>query len=529
MDETELHQQLLSREAWPGSRGRVECRETHASRVYLVGDRVYKVKKPVNFGFLDFSTLEKRIHFCAEEVRLNDRFAPGTYLGVGELCLAGGRVRLGGPGKRVEVAVIMRRLPQSRMLERLIARGASGLPAALELVGERIAHLHRTSPVSTGPATAAGNQVRANWEENFRQTEPFIPALLSPGAEAFARRYVAGFFRNNGSLLVDRARTGFVRDGHGDLHSAHICLTRPIRIFDCIEFNPRFRLADTSADLSFLLMDLEFLGRRDLAEALLAGYRNGDGPDPGPERLVTFYKVYRAWVRGKVDGLLATAPGAGARARKRGAALARRYFNLALGYLAPRRLLLTCGLMGSGKSTLAGALASSLGATVFRSDLVRKELAGIDGSETAALPFGAGIYSPEMTRLTYRRLFDLAAETAAKGPVIIDAAFTDGDARRDFLARAAARGFAPLLLYCHCPEPLARRRLAERRKRGKDPSDGRPELYPRQAAGFDAPTAAEPCITVDTTRDVDYNVQLVICRLLDGTDPGQGWQQIPGF
>lgn len=520
MDEAELHQQLLSREAWPGNRGRVECRETHASRVYLVGDHVYKVKKPVNFGFLDFSTLEKRIHFCAEEVRLNDRFAPGTYRGVGELRLAAGRVRLGGPGKCVEVAVIMRRLPRARMLERLIERGASGLPAALERVGERIAHLHRTSPVVTGPATAAGNQVRDNWEENFRQTEPFIPALLSARAETFARRYVSDFFSENGRLLVDRAKAGFVRDGHGDLHSAHICLTRPIRIFDCIEFNPRFRIADTTADLSFLLMDLEFLGRRDLAAALLAGYRKGDGPDPGPRRLVTFYKVYRAWVRGKVDGLLATAPEADARARERGATLARRYFNLALGYLAPRRLLLTCGLMGSGKSTLVKALARSLGATLFRSDLVRKELAGTTGDETAALPFGAGIYRQEMTCATYQRLFDLATERAEEGAVIIDAAFTDGEARRDFLARAAVRGLAPLLLYCHCPEQEARRRLAERQERGADPSDGRPELYARQATGFSAPTSEEPCITVDTTLDVDYNVQLVICRLLDGTAPG---------
>ncbi|AMV72492.1 bifunctional aminoglycoside phosphotransferase/ATP-binding protein [Desulfuromonas carbonis] len=519
MEEAELHQQLLSREAWPGSRGRVVCRETHASRVYLVGDHVYKVKKPVNFGFLDFSTLEKRIHFCTEEVRLNDRFAPGTYLGVGELRLAAGRVQLGGAGERVEVAVIMRRLPRARMLEHLIARNASELPAAIELVGKRIAHLHETSPVARGPATADRNQVRANWEENFRQSEPFIPALLSERAATLARRYVADFFRENGALLVNRAKAGFVRDGHGDLHSAHICLTRPIRIFDCIEFNPRFRIADTSADLSFLLMDLEFLGRHDLAAALLAGYRKGGGPDPGPRPLVTFYKVYRAWVRGKVDGLLATAPAAEGRAREGGATLARRYFNLALGYLAPRRLLLTCGLMGSGKSTLAGTLARSLGAKVFRSDLVRKELAGTIGEETAALPFGAGIYGREMTRATYQRLFDLATESAQEGTVIIDAAFTDGEARRDFLARAAARGLAPLLLYCHCPEPEARRRLVARQQQGEDPSDGRPELYSRQAAGFAAPTAAEPCITVDTTRDVDYNVQLVICQLLDGTDP----------
>jgi uncharacterized protein len=516
MDEQKLHHALLERETWPGRSGRVEFCETHASRVYLVGDRVYKVKKPVDFGFLDFTTLERRRHFCAEEVRLNDRFAPGTYLGVGELRFSGGRIRLDGQGELVEAAVVMRRLPAERMLDRLLASADTGLPAAMTVLGARLAALHAASTVCHQAPGSDRRQVHDNWEENFTQTENFVPALLTPTGLDVARSKVDEFFRKWGSLLVEREAAGFVRAGHGDLHSAHICLQEPLQIFDCIEFNSRFRIADTAADLAFLLMDLEFHGRRDLAATLLMAYRSADGPAPGPDRLITFYKVYRAWVRGKVDGLLAVAPGAGEKARARATAMARRYFNLALGYLAPRCLLLTCGLMGSGKSTLASALSRVLGASILRSDLVRKELAGAAAEGSSRHPFGAGIYTPVMTAATYDKLHELAMEGLRTGPIIVDAAFPDPARRQSFLDTAAALGWPCLVLYCQCPETVARQRLAERERRGGDLSDGRPEIYSRQAAVFSPPEGDEPRLVIDTTRDVDYNVQLVIGYLPDG-------------
>ncbi len=516
MDEQALHQALLKRETWPGRNGGVEFCETHASRVYLVGDRVYKVKKPVDFGFLDFTTPERRRHFCAEEVRLNDRFAPGTYLGVGELRGSGGRIRLDGPGEPVEAAVIMRRLSAERMLDRLLTGADPGLPAAMAALGARLAALHAASTVCHLTPGSDRRQVHDNWEENFTQSEIFVPSLLIATGLEVARRKVDGFFREWGGLLVEREAAGFVRDGHGDLHSAHICLQEPLQIFDCIEFNPRFRIADTAADLAFLLMDLEFHGRRDLAAALLKAYRSADGPAPGPDHLITFYKVYRAWVRGKVDGLLAVAPGAGEKARARAAALARRYFSLALGYFAPRHLLLTCGLMGSGKSTLAIALSRVLGAPLLRSDQVRKELAGAAAAGSARHSFGAGIYTPVMTAATYDKLHELAMEGLRTGPVIVDAAFADSARRQLFLDSAGALGHPCLVLYCQCPEAVARQRLAERERRGGDLSDGRPEIYSRQAAVFSPPGGDEPCLAIDTTRDVDYNVQLIIGCLLGG-------------
>lgn len=520
MDELVLHHALLKRDTWPGKVGTVEFKQTHASRIYLVGDRVYKVKKPVDFGFLDFTTLERRRHFCQEEVRLNDRFAPGTYLGVGELRAGEGKVRLDGKGEVVETAVIMRRLPAERMLDHLLAKPDPDLPRAMATVGSRVAALHRASEVRRRAPGSDRDQVRTNWEENFTQSDAFVPSLLTATAQHLARSKIDQFFNENGHLLLEREAAGFVRDGHGDLHSAHICLVEPLQIFDCIEFNPRFRIADTAADLAFLLMDLEFNDRRDLSAALLEAYQTAGGPDPGPESLIRFYKAYRAWVRGKVDGLLATATGADEDSRNAAAAMARRYFNLSLGYFVPRPLLLTCGLMGSGKSTLAVALGRAIGAPVLRSDRVRKELAGAAATGSAGHPFGAGIYTPTMTAATYDRLLDLAASKLGSGPVIVDAAFPDADRRRSFLDTAAALGRPCRILYCRCPEPAARQRLVERARRGGDPSDGRPEIYSRQAEIFSPPGGNEPAIEIDTTRDVDYNVQLVIGCLLGGRRMG---------
>lgn len=522
MDAQTLHHLLMQRRTWPGTDGGVEFRETHASRVYLVGERVYKVKKPVNFGFLDFSTLERRRHFCAEEVRLNDRFAPGTYLGVAELREKAGELRLDGPGEVVEVAVMMKRLPQERMLDRLIAADDPNLPGIMDKLGRRLAELHTASPVRRGKPGSDRRRGAAHWRQNFTQSRPFTPRLLTVAALTRAQEWTDRYLRRKAHLLDAREAAGLVREGHGDLHSAHICLTEPLQIYDCIEFNPRFRVADTACDLAFLLMDLDFAGRRDLATELLAAYRNAGGPDPGPERLLTFYKVYRAWVRGKVDGLLAanlptTDPG---RAKAEGAS--RRYFNLALGYLLPCRLLLTCGLMGSGKSTLARALGVALGARVLRSDEVRKNLAGAAavGSETHS--YGAGIYDPAMTETTYAQLLEEVEKYLGEETVIVDAAFPDPRRRRPFLAAAAAAGCPVSILHCRCPEPVALERLARRQLRGEDISDGRPSLYRLQAADFRAPGPEEPCIAVDTTGDVDYTIQLLVGRLAEEWNPGSG-------
>jgi aminoglycoside phosphotransferase family enzyme/predicted kinase len=490
--------------------------ETHVSRLYFVGDRVYKVKKPVDYGFLDFTTLEKRRFFCAEEVRLNDRFAPDTYLGVVELRREGNRVRAGGSGPLVDYAVAMRRLPRERMLDQLIAAGNPALSREMKRLARRLAELHRDSEVCREDG-ADLERVHTNWRENFEQSAPLVGVTLEREALDLVRSRVEAFLARNGDLLLDRESEGHVRDGHGDLHAEQVCLTEPIRIYDCIEFNRRFRVADTVADLAFLLMDLDFRGRRDLGAGLLAAYRTAAGDDPDLELLLPFYKLYRAWVRGKVDSFLAVDPDADPGARAEATSLARRYFNLALGYLVAPQLLLTCGLMGSGKSTLAAALARATGARVLRSDVVRKELAGDRARESSEAAYGEGIYSEEFTAATYARLLDLAAGELERGrPAIVDASFARRR-QRDAFARAARDAGVPCrVLWTVCPDETARQRLAKRRQEGTDPSDGRPELLETQARNFAPPAPDEDTIRVDTAAEVDYTLQLLLIGVVEG-------------
>lgn len=514
MNPETLHQALLDPRTYPVPPQRIDFRETHISRLYLTEDVVYKVKKPVDFGFLDFTTLDLRRHFCAEEVRLNRRFAPDTYLGVSAICNSRGRIRIDGDGDVVEYAVRMRLLPQERMLDHLLERNAPELAGALPLLGRTIGRLHAGSDICRSEAETHAQSIHHNWQENLRQMEPLLGTTLSGAGLALCRDRISSALVRLAPLLTEREAAGLVRDGHGDLHAEHICLTEPIRIYDCIEFNRRFRIVDILGDIAFLLMDLDFRGRRDLATLVHRTWQETVGVADDPE-LLRFYRIYRAFVRGKVETLLAADPGAAPATRAAATLIARRYFNLALGYLAPPALYLTCGLMGVGKTSVAQPLAHALGATLLRSDVVRKELPGISRETGASAPFCAGLYTPEQTRRTYDRLLQLAtAELAAKRPVVVDASFARPEERARFREAAQQSGCPSLLVYLSCDEQTALHRLAQRFAAGTDASDGRPELYRQQAAHFVPPFPAEESIELDTRDAADVNVQNILIRLL---------------
>lgn len=357
--------------------------------------------------------------------------------------------------------------------------------------------------------------VKQNWRENFLQTEPFIGRTLPAQAHRLLSGYVADFLEENAPRLNEREEQGFVRDGHGDLHVEHICLGEPVCIYDCIEFSRRFRVADVAADLAFLIMDLEFRGRWDLARLLQKNYLEAVGGDPGMPPLLPFYKIYRAFVRGKVESFLSDDPAAEEPLRRESASLAQRYFNLALGYLCSPTLILTCGRMGVGKTTVAHPLARALGARLLRSDEVRKELAGLSPLERCDAPFGGGIYAEDLSRRTYAALLEAALKDDGDAKaVIVDASFARSEDRKLFQDEARRAGRPCTLLHLVCDEETALRRLDRRRSAGDDASDGRPELFARQGAEFDAVTEEKSVIRVDTTVSVDYNVALILCALL---------------
>jgi len=299
ISEEELKRGLLNQDAYHGSPRKVEFKETHISLVFLADDYVYKIKKPVNFGFLDFSTLEKRKHFCEKEVELNKRLSPDVYLGVLAVTLDNGKVAMDGKGPTVEYAVKMRRLPTEKLMITLL-RENQLTREMVERVAEAIALFHAQSGASKEIEKFGSIEViKTNTDENFSQTEKYVGLSISESQFESIKKYTDSYLNYRTGVFKRRVAEGRIKDCHGDLHLEHVCVTEPIKIFDCIEFNDRFRYSDTAADIAFLAMDLDFNGRRDLSEILIAAYVKFS-KDRGVLNVVNFYKVYRAYVRGKV-------------------------------------------------------------------------------------------------------------------------------------------------------------------------------------------------------------------------------------
>ena len=489
MDFSTLISAMKTPEIYPERPAKVDFLQTHVSAIFLTGEHAYKVKKPVAFGFLDFSTLEKRKFYCQQEVVLNRRLCPEIYLGVVEIRLHQGRISLGeGPGAIVEYAVLMKQLPQDCMMERRLSRGDI-TPALLQKIATKIACFHGQAETNSEIASFGTiDTIRHNLEENFSQTEKYIG--LSISAEIFReiQENAHRFMQKQLSLFNRRIATGKIRDCHGDLHLQHICLSEEIFIFDCIEFNRRFRYSDVAADIAFLLMDLDFHGFPLLSTDLAASYLR-ISQDWSLFLLLDFYKSYRAYVRGKVLSFRFDDP-AIAEAEK-GAALedARGYFRWAHRYARRMNrpaLLVTCGLMGTGKSTIARAISEELGWPRLSSDALRKELASLSPREHRYEKYQQGLYSPDFSRKTYEALLDRARKILEMGDsLIIDASFMKQRERREAWALAQQAGADFLLIECQLPEGEVRRRLARRVNDTDEPSDGRWELFGAQRKDFD--------------------------------------------
>ena len=311
---------LLQPEAYPHQVAGVELVETHVSYLFLTGEHVYKVKKPVDYGFLDFTTLDKRRYFCHQEVALNRRMSPEVYLGVSEVRQHQGRYTIDGPGVTVEYAVKMRQLPRQRALSMLLQQGQVS-PADIRRLVAKIARFHARAAASPEITRQGGlERVQQNIQENFDQARRFIGVCLSQETYQALADYSQAFLADHQPLFRRRAQEGRIRDCHGDLHTAQIFLLEPgppptgasgdydgISIIDCIEFNDRFRYCDVAEDMAFLAMDLDFHGRADLSRQFVQDYVAASG-DPGVLELLDFFKVYRACVRGKVTAFRLETP-----------------------------------------------------------------------------------------------------------------------------------------------------------------------------------------------------------------------------
>lgn len=318
-------------DVYPHNPKEVELIQTQISAVFIAGDYVYKIKKPVDFGFLDFTTLDKRRFYCQQEVALNRRLCPDTYLDVVPITQNEAGFSVEGKGEVIEYAVKMRPLPYERMMDVLL-RNNQVTREMLDRVAEKLADFHRKAVLSEQLARIGDiESVTQNAEENFVQTESYVNKTLNRDQFQRIKDFTYPFLEKNSLLFSERVKTGKIKDCHGDLHAAHICFSEDICIYDCIEFNDRFRYIDVASEVAFLAMDLDFHGRSDLSKHFVSSYVKASGDSELP-LLLDFYKCYRAYVRGKVEGFKLDDPHISDNDKMQTLIVARKYFELAESY-----------------------------------------------------------------------------------------------------------------------------------------------------------------------------------------------------
>jgi aminoglycoside phosphotransferase family enzyme/predicted kinase len=516
---SDLVLELSRPSAYPVAPASVELVETHISWVFLAGSHVYKLKKPVDLGFLDFRTLDQRRRACEAEVALNERLAPGVYLGVVPVCRAAGQCRLGGPGEVVDWAVHMTRLPDDRRADNLVTQGKLG-GEHVDALARRLAAFHAQATCDEHTAQFGRVEVvLGNVAENFAQTRALVDRYLPRVELDELERRQTACVRARADLFDRRIAQGRVRDGHGDLRLEHVYFRDGgIDIVDCIEFSERFRFGDVCADIAFLSMDLAWRGRVDLAERLLAGYAQ-ETNDFDLYALVDFYESYRAHVRAKVSSLVARDPAVGPALRERADREVRRYLLLALSAgrpaLLPPCLVCVCGIIASGKSNVAALVANELSAPVVEADRTRKHLLGVAPSTHLDEPPWRGAYDPALTDRVYAEILRCAGVVLDSGrAVVVDASFRSRDWRRKALVLAGSRNVPPLFIECRVPPEVARERLLLRETTSVV-SDARLPIYDEFRAQFDPldelPAAAH--LVVDTQGPPMESLRVVRERL----------------
>jgi aminoglycoside phosphotransferase family enzyme/predicted kinase len=487
---------------------RFEVVETHISWVLLTGPYVYKLKKPVDFGFVNFTTLARRKFFCEEELRLNRRLAPVWYLDVVAITGTVDRPCVAGAGPAIEYAVKMKQFPHAARLDLVLARGAL-TRERIDAEVSAIADFHSRAAVAAEDSPfGTPERVAQRVQENLstireRPTDP-SDRLLVERLDRWSRAEHAAL----AETFAARKRHGFVRECHGDLHLGNMAWVgdEPV-IFDCIEFNDDLRWIDVMSEFAFLVMDLDHRDATVLARRALNAYLEATGDYAGL-RVLPYYYAYRSLVRAKVaclrlgQGDLDALERATARHEVRG------YLDLAATPPTSARplLIMTHGVSGSGKTHVAQAVVETLGAIRIRSDVERKRLVGLSSQSRAAAEPGGGIYTTDLTERTYARLGELAGVSLDAGfPVVVDAMCLKRAQRDALRAVARSRSMPCVILAVQAPEAVLRDRIVARARAGRDASDADLAVLDRQQRGIDALTGAERrvTVTVDTSRPLD--------------------------
>lgn len=464
-------------------KGSIELIQTHVSYVFLTGDYVYKLKKPVNFGFLDYSTLEKRKFYCEEELRLNQRGAAELYLGILPIAQNGDQFTLDGDGEVVDYVVKMQQFPQETLLSEMYDRGELTEQHLIDLA-KVLAAFHKSAPTNDYILSFGEvSQIRQAIDENYDQTVGYIGVAQTQEQFDQTKAYTDKLFAESESLFKSRVEQQFIRECHGDLHLRNICLWNgKVLLFDCIEFNEPFRFVDTMYDVAFFAMDLDAKDRTDLSNLFLNTYLEQSGDWEGLQ-VLPLYLSRQSYVRAKVTSFLLSDPNVPESVKAESKETASRYYRLSWEYTKPKqgKIILMSGLSGSGKSTIAAKLARELGAIQIRSDAVRKHLGGVALDEKG----DESLYSAEMTQKTYDRLLNLGVTLASQGyTVILDAKYDRQALRASVIEQA--QGIPVEILYCEASEEELRDRIAQRQG---DISDADLDVLAKQS--FEAFTETE--------------------------------------
>lgn len=509
---------LRTPETYPHNPDTVKLIQTHISYVGIAPPYVYKIKKPVNLGFLDFTTLEKRLFFCRKEVELNRRLCKDVYEGVVPISGLDDALAVEDSSRIVEYAVKMKQLDadgflHNRLLQDKVER------QDLDRLAKHLKSFYlnqKSSPKIADNAYIA--RIRAPIDENFAQTERFVGDLIAEHAFRAIQQYNEQFFCRFSPLLNHRRTSGRIVDCHGDLRLEHVHIDpENVRVFDCVEFNDRFRYTDVANEIAFLAMDLDFHGRRDLA-AYFAEQMAECLDDPNLLRLLDFYKCYRAYVRAKVESLKSVEPEVPKKQTQKSRDYAVRLYQLSMEYAlsdSQPMVIVIMGRIGTGKSTIAEELARSLGWKVLRSDLVRKQLAGIPATSHPDEAGREKLYSQEMTDKTYNELLNEATENARRDrSTLIDATYAGAKRRKKLKNALESNHIRFCFVELTASDDVVKKRLQERQKNSKSVSDARLEDFYHLNASYHSPDALELAnyIVVDT----DQSVGTILSAVLSG-------------
>ncbi len=521
---TELLRFLATAKSYPHEPESVEHVQTHISHVFIVPPYVYKLKKAVDFGFLDYSTLEKRHKYCRREVELNRRLCEDIYLGVVGIVKENGQFRFESEdtdGETViEYLVKMRKLSEQYFLHHYIENNSLN-KQHLDRVAAKLAAFYEDQKDQELSKWGTIETIRINTDENFSQTESFIDETIDRNTFEAVKYFTNSYYEHREDLFKQRIERGRIVDGHGDLHLEHIHIAPDkVRIYDCIEFNERFRYGDLAADLAFLAMDLDFNNcwqeERYFVEQMAERLEDED-----LLHIIDFYKCYRAYVKGKVKSLQSAEEEVSKEERIKSAELAGCYFNLSLRYAllgSHPIVLVLMGRVGTGKSTLSKHLSQKLGIDRYSSDHIRKSLAGLPLTERTPEEQRSSLYSREMSRKTYATLKSKAEEAADNGEsVILDATYSRRAGRKRLRDMLTSADIDFVFIESRADDETIAQRLEEREDSDEVISDARLEDFEHLSSAYEPPEEIDEnhFLSVSTEQAVDESVRILYKKLVD--------------